>query len=262
MASKKDSVRVTGPFWRYYGGKFRAASKYPAPIHDTIIEPFAGAAGYACRYPDRNVILIEKNPVVAATWRYLIGVSAEEILAIPDIPAGGSVDDLNVCQEARWLAGWWCNDATVQPSKQPSAWARTKAETGGVAGWTTPTKARIIKNLPKIRHWQIIEGTHLDAPDIKATWFVDPPYQTPAGRFYPNNEVDYPALGEWCLSRKGQVIVCEQAAADWLPWNRTLDIQATPGAKIGRDGVSKEVWYYQETDDDNSEVDESPGGDR
>jgi len=42
------------PFWRYYGGKWRAAPRYPAPRHDLIIEPFAGAAGYAMRYPDQK----------------------------------------------------------------------------------------------------------------------------------------------------------------------------------------------------------------
>jgi len=40
------------PFWRYYGGKWRAAPSYPSPRCETIIEPFAGAAGYSLRYPD------------------------------------------------------------------------------------------------------------------------------------------------------------------------------------------------------------------
>jgi len=71
------------PFWRYYGGKFRAAPHYPPPRHETIVEPFAGAAGYACRYPDRNVILVEKYPVVAELWRYLIAVPSSEVRRIP-----------------------------------------------------------------------------------------------------------------------------------------------------------------------------------
>ena len=37
------------PFWAYYGGKWRSAPRYPAPVHGRIIEPFAGAAGYAMR---------------------------------------------------------------------------------------------------------------------------------------------------------------------------------------------------------------------
>ena len=30
--------------------------------------------------------------------------------------------------------------------------------------------------------------------------------------------IDYPSLGNWCMERKGQVIVCEQEGADWLPF--------------------------------------------
>ena len=67
------------PFFCYYGGKWRAAPKYPAPEHDTIVEPFAGAAGYATRYPDRKVVLVERDPVIAGLWRYLTKVSPAEI---------------------------------------------------------------------------------------------------------------------------------------------------------------------------------------
>jgi hypothetical protein len=35
------------PFFNYYGGKWRVARRYAPPEHDLIIEPFAGAAGYA-----------------------------------------------------------------------------------------------------------------------------------------------------------------------------------------------------------------------
>ena len=59
------------PFWCYFGGKWRAAPHYPAPIHSTIVEPFAGAAGYSTRYPDRQVVLIDKDPVIVGLWRYL-----------------------------------------------------------------------------------------------------------------------------------------------------------------------------------------------
>jgi len=31
----------------YFGSKARIGNKYPKPIYDTIIEPFAGAAGYS-----------------------------------------------------------------------------------------------------------------------------------------------------------------------------------------------------------------------
>lgn len=32
------------------------------------------------------------------------------------------------------------------------------------------------------------------------------------------NPIDFQAFGEWCRSRNGQVIVCEQEGASWLPF--------------------------------------------
>ena len=105
------------PFFRYYGGKFRVAPKYAAPKHDTIIEPFAGSAGYSVRYHDRNIILVEKDPVLVGVWSYLIKASPAEILALPDVPPGTSVDDYGLCQEARWFVGFWMNRVQHVPVK-------------------------------------------------------------------------------------------------------------------------------------------------
>ena len=90
------------PFWNYYGGKWRAALRYPSPRHGHIIEPFAGAAGYSLRYPDYDVTLVDAYPVIAGIWRYLIATPPGEIMLIPCVE---SVDDLPpwVPQEARWL---------------------------------------------------------------------------------------------------------------------------------------------------------------
>ena len=89
------------PFFGFYGGKWRDALKhYPAPSHATIVEPFAGSAGYSVRYANRRVVLCELDPVIAGVWRYLIRVKPAEILAIPDLDPDGSIDDLKVCDEA------------------------------------------------------------------------------------------------------------------------------------------------------------------
>src|SRR5208337_3940382 len=108
------------PFWRYYGGKFRAAPRYPKPIYRTIVEPFAGAAGYALRYPDYDVILVERYAVLAEMWRFLIGTTPEEVRRIPTVE---HVDDLPrwVPDGARSLVGFAMNAATVSPCKQLSA---------------------------------------------------------------------------------------------------------------------------------------------
>jgi len=79
------------PFFCYFGGKWRAARKYPTPQHDTIVEAFAGGAGYALNYSDRKVVLHEVDPTVYQLWDYLIHVSPAEILALPSAVA--HVDD-------------------------------------------------------------------------------------------------------------------------------------------------------------------------
>lgn len=66
------------PFWTYFGGKYRLGIKYPPPTYNTIIEPFAGAAGYALNYSERNVILCDLNPIIAGIWKYLITAKSEE----------------------------------------------------------------------------------------------------------------------------------------------------------------------------------------
>ena len=94
------------PFWKYYGGKWRLAPTYSKPRSDVIIEPFARSAGYSVRFNAPRVILIDSDPVVIAVWRYLIGASAIEINALPDIAVDTTVDDYGLCQEAAWFVGF------------------------------------------------------------------------------------------------------------------------------------------------------------
>ena len=228
------------PLWRYYGGKFRAARHYPAPAHRTIIEPFAGAAGYSCRYPHHDVVLVDASEKVCAVWEYLIGASASEILALPDLVRGESVDDLDLPQDVRWFIGFWCNVGAASPRKTLSKWA-SKA---GKGNWNQPsTRVVIAAQVARIKHWRVIHGTYADAPDTPATWFVDPPYRGAQGAHYPHGSgaIDYADLGAWCRSREGQTIVCEGPNADWLPFEPFRTIKAAPGHK--RDGKSIEmIW--------------------
>lgn len=210
------------PFWRYYGGKWRAAPHYPRPRHDTIIEPFAGAAGYSLRYPDREIILVEKYHVIAEIWRWLIKVSADEVLAIPDVDA---VDDLPkwVPQGARWLVGYNLAVARQYPAHRvsPGILQRRRESAGRlVEGWTPGLRSRIATQVLHIRHWRIIEGDYTRAPQRTATWFIDPPYQGELGRRYScsSNHLDYAALARWCRSRRGLAITCEAQGATWLPF--------------------------------------------
>ena len=80
-------------------------------------------------------------------------------------------------------------------------------------------KNRIAKDLHKIRHWDIRCGDYRDAQNEECTWFIDPPYLF-GGEYYRlgNKNIDYSELAEWCKSRLGQVIVCENTKANWLPF--------------------------------------------
>ena len=234
------------PFFSYYGGKWRDALKlYPPPLHNRIVEPFAGSAGFSLRYPNREVILYEIDPVLVEVWRYLIAVKAAEILAIPDIPVGGTCDDLQICQEARWLVGLWLNRGASSPRKTPSKWMRDGIRPGSF--WGDRVRNTIASQVEIIRHWKVFNSGYVECADLEdTTWFIDPPYQE-AGRHYRfgSEVIDYSALAKWCLSRRGQVIVCENEGADWLPFRPLSSVKTT---RAGR--LSPEVIWKNDFGDD------------
>lgn len=223
------------PFFSYYGGKWSIAPLYPAPLHASIVEPFAGSAGYSLRHATRAVTLIDSSPQVAGTWRYLIAATPEEIRRLPLIEAGQPVTDLSVCQEARWLIGWWLNKGGATPHVTLSAWARE--ERYARQFWGPKIRERVAQQVAAIKHWTVVEGDYRDHPNIEATWFVDPPYSSPAGRRYPHHEIDYDALAEWCKARNGQVIACDHDGATWLPFEHLTNAKATSGRHKGSGDV-------------------------
>jgi hypothetical protein len=206
------------PFWRYCGAKWRIAPRYPAPRHRTIIEPFAGAAGYSLRYPDHEIILVEKYHVIAEIWRWLIAATPDEVRAIPCVDA---VADLPawVPDGARWLVGFNLGAQLKRPNLHLSSGLVKRRDRGWCEGWTALMRERVASQAAAIRHWRVIEGDFTAAPDIEATWFVDSPYQRAGyGYVHGSAAIDYAALAGWCRSRRGQTIVCEATVADWLPF--------------------------------------------
>lgn len=225
------------PFFGYYGGKWRDAPRYPEPLYKVIVEPFAGSAGYSLRYPECRVVLCEIDPIVVAVWRYLIRVEPAEILAIPDVPLDGTVDDLQIIEEARWLVGFWLNRGVSSPRRRPSRWMRDQMRPGSF--WGERVRHTIAGQVEAIRSWKVFEGGYQNCPQRgRATWFVDPPYQV-AGRHYRYgaDAVDFPELGRWCKSREGQVIVCENLGADWLPFSELAETKTTRTGKRSKEVV-------------------------
>lgn len=241
-AAAPIAVSSLRPFFGFYGGKWRDSVKfYPPPRYQTIVEPFAGSAGYSVRYADRRVVLCEADPVIAAVWRYLTQVTPEEILSIPDVPVDGSVDDLHLAQEASWLVGFWVNRGTARPRKRPSRWMRDQIRPGSF--WGERVRQTIAAQVSAIRHWEVHNCSYEECPVAgPATWFIDPPYQA-AGRYYAYGarNLSFEHLAEWCRTRVGQVVVCENVGADWLPFVPLADVKTT---RSGR--KSQEVMWTKD----------------
>lgn len=230
------------PFFTYFGGKWRAAPKYPPPIYDTIVEPFAGSAGYSLRYPERKIILVEKSPAIAGIWRYLIGASEKEILSLPLLEPGQSVDTLDVCQEARWLIGMWVQSGRPSPRANRTPDRHLVSSGTTAESWGPLAQKRISQQQRWIRHWQIVEGDYSLAPNVEATWFVDPPYEH-AGMAYPcgAGDIDFCELGAWCRSLCGQVMVCEKLPVEWLAFAPFGAFSANMSA-TGRTRSAEALW--------------------
>lgn len=206
-----------------YGGKRSIAAKYPVPQYNTIIEPFAGGAGYSVEHYERKVKLYDTDERVVAVWEYLIGASANDIRKIPvDID---HVDELpsKYVEDVRWLVGWWMQPAGAGgPAKRRSKWSEQHA--GGGDNWGEKCRDRIAGQVDYIRHWTVEQRSY-DTLDVrrKATWFVDPPYMV-MGHHYRDSDIDYDWLGHWCHTLRGQAIVCENAGATWLPFEALCDL--------------------------------------
>ena len=236
-------MKTIRPFFTFYGGKYRAAPRYPKPKHSRIIEPFAGSAGYSMRYPDLNVTLVDADPVIAGVWDFLIRSTSTEIRALPLMSAGQHVDELAVCQEARWFIGFCLNKGRSAPSKTMSAWGCEPRYSQQF--WGETIRERAASQVDRIKHWQIIHGDYTAAPDVEATWFIDPPYQV-MGKHYVHRLVDYEALATWSRSRRGQVTVCENEGATWLPFRPFLTLKANESRTGGK--RSKEaIWQNRST---------------
>ncbi len=244
-----DTLR---PFWRYFGGKWRHSQSrhYPNPNHGVIVEPFAGSAGYALYWSGvfwpRDVILVEKNPIIAEIWRYLIATSSSEIARIPDVD---HVDDLpsSTPEAARLFVGMCFGAGDTRPRVAVSSMVRRDGE------WKR-LRDRAVVQVGRIRHWRIIEGDYTLAPNVTATWFVDSPYHVAGARAskadrgrvrYPNgaDDIDFMQLADWCRSRKGQIIVCEQPGASWLPFRSLGETQS-----VGDRWSGEVVWTNDTTE--------------
>ena len=228
----------------FYGSKSKIVRHYSKPLHDEIVESHAGSARYAYEYHDRNITIVDIDPVIIAVWRYLQQASPHDIRRLPDVPNATKLSEIEgftqLAQEEKWLIGFCSNGGSAQP--------KNVSGRHNFNSWNKD-KERIALNLWKIRHWRIVLGDYKDIPNRIATWFIDPPYQE-QGKWYKHNNIDYYHLAEWCKSRLGQIIVCENAGADWLPFVPFRDIPFTHfKTKDDLKKRTKEVIWYRENNE-------------
>ncbi len=190
----------------YYGSKSKVVDLYPSPKFDRIIEPFAGSARYSLKYFDHDVLLVDKWEVIVKIWHYLQQATPADIMGLPEPKYKESIEGFNLSEGERLLMGFLVARGVAHPQKIVQQFSDIAA-----------AKKQISSQLYKIKHWKIIQGSYSEIKNQNATWFIDPPYQF-GGDHYHENGVDFLSLGSWCKTRDGQVIVCENTKADWLPF--------------------------------------------
>ena len=207
--------------WSYYGSKSKVIRHYPSPKFGKVIEPFAGSARYALRFFDHDVLLVDKYKTVVDVWHYLQQASEKDILGLPTLKEGERISEIKtLSQPEKDLLGFLAA-ASVSPRDKVSVMA---ANAKG-----RPRQLKYIAgHLYKIRHWKIVHGDYRDIENQEATWFIDPPYQV-GGHAYVENKIDYVFLADWCKSRYGQSIVCENTQANWLPFYSMVDLAGAMG---------------------------------
>lgn len=212
----------------YFGSKAKLIKYYQPPKYDLIIEPFAGAANYSYTYYDRDVWLNDSWEPVYKIWLWIQQASKTDILQLPEPKFGEKISDIkNLCDGERLLLTLLCTRAGGRLGNDTvSKWSAGLRKKPRPGDWKTKdhsvfrlTKIKLLKIAGKINHWKI---TNLDYSKIKnqqATWFIDPPYQFKGTAYADHNKkLDFEKLGKWCLSRKGEIIVCEASPANWLPF--------------------------------------------
>lgn len=222
-----------GPFFKHFGSKWSAAKLYPEPEHPLIIEPFAGGAGYACNHAERNVILWDTDPNVAALWTWLLcDATPDAIREIPlGVPEGTDIRAVGLSAGQSLLLKHWQRTNNVGDCWTISPWGNKPGQ------WTANTRARLSEEVTAIQHWDFVEP---DCQEI-GTWFIDPPY---FGNYaYRQPRIDFEALANRVLALRGQVIVCEGGdAPKWLPFE-PLATRVTSRRKTSENHHCKE-WIF------------------
>jgi hypothetical protein len=227
--------------WSYYGAKTNIIKWYPKPTNEKIIEPFAGTARYSLKYFDHDILLIDKYPVIINIWKWLQSCSPNDILKLPRFKVGQTTNDFIFdCQEAKDFMGFIIGCGAERPRIKG-----TDRKIIDRPNHVNYNLKRVAGELWKIKHWKFLISDYDIIPNQKATWFIDPPYQFGGEAYvWSNKKLNYYFLSEWCRSRKGQVIVCENTKATWMKFNPIISQKGS----VHR--TTEAIWSNQKTNYD------------
>jgi len=236
-------VKVTGPLFKWFGSKWLSSRQLPQPKYNTIIEPFAGGAGYSLRHCEKQVILAEIDPHIASLWAWLIGAATEtHIREIPiNIPEGTDIRTLGLTVGQSTLLKTWQRTNNVGNCWTISPWGNKPGQ------WTANTRARVSEEIGAIKHWVFdANAIQVEGP---ATWFIDPPYQY--NYQYRSAPLDYNNLATTVGNLQGQVIACEAicpktgATPNYLPFT-FWQSRITSRRKENENHHSKELLWVRD----------------
>ena len=225
----------------YYGSKSKIVNYYPPPKYDKIIEPFAGSARYSLKYWQNDITLIDKYDIIIDIWMYLKNASKNDILKLPILEIGEDIRNIKLSKEEIPFMRYFIGQGLSAPQWKVSSYCTKSTQASNIK--------RIADNLFKIKHWKIKQGDYIDLENTEATWFIDPPYQNGGHKYIESNKnIDYTKLAEWCKNRNGQIIVCENTKATWLPFKQIIDMQ---GAMFK---TTEAIWSNHKTNYDNTQL--------
>ena len=237
-----------GPLFKWFGSKWQSAKHYPRPEHETIVEPFAGGAGFSLNYSDKNVVLWEDDPNISELWKWLINQAAalpDLVLEIPiNLPIGTDILDVGLSRGQELLLKHWQRTNNAGDCWKVSPWGHLPGQ------WTANTRARVADQVGGVAHWEVRQPIELI--DTPCHWFIDPPYLFNYRYRASLPEFDYDNLCSFVqtIHRDSMVVVCEAirksdgAIPNYLPFSHSHR-SVTSRRKQTQSHHSSEVIYIR-----------------
>ena len=235
-----------GPLFKWFGSKWQSAKRYPEPMHETIVELFAGSAGYSLNYCDRNVVLWENDPNLKALWKWLINSATDrDILEIPlNVPIGTDIRTIGLNKGQELLLKHWQRTNNVGDCWTISPWGNLPGQ------WTENTRSRVSSEVYAVRHWKFLNPA--SRTDWPSTWFIDPPYLYNYRYRKSSSGFNFDSLASFVqtIHSRSLIIVCEAVCKktgripDYLPFSRSHK-SVTSRRKAGQSHHSDEIVYVK-----------------